>query len=75
MPARKHLARLQAVEGAAVRALGFAGVGHIQIDLGVVVPQLHIGLGAGAVDATLGVQVLGSQFDDGVGAHFLVSFS
>lgn len=71
MPASKHLAGLQAVDGAAVRALGFAGLGHIQIDLGVAVPQLHIGLGAGAEHTTLGVQVFGSQFDDGVRGHFL----
>ena len=70
MPARKHFARLQAVHGAAVGALGFAGLGDIQIDLGVAVPQLHVGLGAGAEHASLGVQVFGGQFDDGVRGHF-----
>ena len=75
MPARKHLARLQAVDRAAVRALGFASLGDVQIDLGVAVPQLHIGLGAGAEHATLGIEVLGSQFDHGVCCHVLVSFA
>ena len=75
MPARKHFARLQAVHGAAVGALGFAGLGDIQIDLGVAVPQLHIGLGAGAEHATLGIEVLGSQFDDGICCHILASFA
>ena len=69
MPARKHLALFQAVGGAAVRALGLAGVGHVQVNLGVAVPQLHVGLGAGAVDAALGIQVLGSQFYNGSRAH------
>ena len=75
MPARKHLARLQAVDRAAVRALGFASLGDVQIDLGVAVPQFHIGLGAGAEHATLGVEILGSQFDDGICCHILVSFA
>lgn len=70
MTARKHLASLQTVGCAAVRALGFAGLGHVQIDLGVAVPQLHIGLGAGAEHATLGIEVFGGQFDDGVRGHF-----
>ena len=70
MPAGKHLARLQAVNGAAVGTLGFAGLGDIQIDLGVAVPQLHVGFGAGAEHASLGVQVFGGQFDDGVRGHF-----
>ena len=63
MSARKHLARLQAVNGAAVGALGFAGLGDIQIDLGVAVPQLHVGFGAGAVNATLRVEIRGQQLD------------
>ena len=75
MPARKHLTRLQAVGGPAVGALGFASLGNVQVDLGVAVPQLHIGLGAGAEHAALGVEVLGSQFDNGVCCHVLVSFA
>src|SRR5450830_448449 len=43
----KVFAVLQLVERAAIRALGLAGVGHIQIDLGVAVPQLHVGFGLG----------------------------
>ena len=70
MPARKHFARLQAVDRAAVRALGFASLGDVQIDLGVAIPQFHIGLGAGAEHATLGIQVFGGQFDNGVCGHF-----
>lgn len=70
VPTRKHLALFQAISGAAVRALGLAGMGHVQIDLGVVVPQLHVGLGAGAVDTALGIQVLGSQFYNSSRTHF-----
>ena len=75
MSASKHLASLEAIAGSAIRALGFAGLGHIQIDLGMAVPQLHIGLGAGAEHATLGIEVLGSQFDDGICCHILASFA
>ena len=75
MPASKHLACLQAIRCTAVGALGFARLGDVQIDLGVAVPQLHIGLGAGAEHAALGVEVLGSQFDNGVCCHVLVSFA
>ena len=70
MPASKHLTSLQAVNGTAVGALGFTGLGDVQVDLGVAVPQLHIGLGAGAEYASLGVQVFGGQFDGGVRGHF-----
>ena len=70
MPASKHLTGLEAVSRAAIRAFGVAGLGHIQVDLGVAVPQLHIGLGAGAEHTTLGIQVFGGQFDDGVRGHF-----
>ena len=75
MPASKHLARLQAVSRAAVGALGFARLGDIQVNLGVAGPQLHIGLGAGAEHATLRIEVLGSQFDDGICCHILASFA
>lgn len=70
MPASKHLTGLQTVDGATVGALGFAGLGNVQIDLGMAVPQLHVGLGAGAEHTTLGIQVFGGQFDDGVRGHF-----
>ena len=75
MPASKHLASLEAIAGAAIRALGFTSLGDIQIDLGVAVPQFHISLGAGAEHATLGIEVLGSQFDDGICCHILASFA
>ena len=38
--------------------------GHVQVDLGVAVPQFHAGQRAGAEHAALGVQVFGQQFDD-----------
>ena len=69
MPTGKHFAGLELVDRTAVRALAFAIMGHINVDLGVAVPQLHIGLGAGAVNPALLVQVLGSQFDDGSSTH------
>ena len=69
MPTSEHLARLELVRCPAIRALALAMVGHIDIDLGVAVPQLHVGLGAGAVNAALRIQVLGSQFNDGSSAH------
>ena len=63
-----HFACFQLVEGAAIRALGLAGFGHVQVHLGVAVPNLHVGLGAGAKHAALGVQVGGQQFNSRV-AH------
>ena len=56
-------AGFELVDGSAVRALGLAGAGHVQVDLGVAVPDLHVGLGAGAVDAALGIEVFGQQFN------------
>jgi hypothetical protein len=56
------LTRLELVDRAAVRALGVAIAAHIQIHLGVVVPELHVGFGAGAKDTALGVQVFGQKF-------------
>ena len=60
--------RLESVDGPAVRAARFTGLGHVQVNLGVGVPELHVGLGAGAEHAALGVQVFGQQFNSGV-AH------
>ena len=57
------LTRLELVNRTAIRALGVAVAGHIQIHLGVVVPYLHVGVGARAKDAALGVQVFGQKFD------------
>ena len=75
MPASKYFASLQTIGGTTVWALGFTRLGHIQIDLGVAVPQFHISLWAGAEHATLGIEVLGSQFDDGICCHILASFA
>src|SRR5258708_24800353 len=75
MPACEDFAGFQAVQRAAVGALGFAGVGHVQVDLGMAVPQLHVGLGAGAEHAALGVEVLGRQFDGGIRCHACLSLS
>ena len=48
-------ARFQLVYRATVRALGMAFTGHVQINLGVRVPDLHVSLGAGAKNTTLWV--------------------
>jgi hypothetical protein len=55
--------RFELVNRPAVRALGLAGFGHVQVDLGVAVPDFHVGFGAGAEDAALGVEVGCQQFD------------
>lgn len=75
MPTRKHFPRLELEGVTAVRALAFAVVRHIDVYLGVAVPQLHVCLGAGAVHAALGVQVFGGQFNDGRSAHGDVSLT
>lgn len=72
VPATKVLAVFEFVDGAAVGAFGLAGFGHVQVDLGVAVPEFHVGVGAGAVHAAVGVEVFGQQFD-GVVAHGLLS--
>ena len=56
------LARLERVFSAAIRALGLAGMPHVQIDLRVCVPELHVSLGVRTEHATLRSQVLGQQF-------------
>ena len=58
-----HLTSFEFVLRAAIRALGLAGFGHIQVDLRVAVPQFHVGFGAGAEDATLGVQIRCQKFN------------
>ena len=55
------LAGLQRIDRAAIWALGPAFACHVEVDLGVAVPDLHVGLGAGAVDAALRVEVGGQQ--------------
>lgn len=57
------LAGFEFVLGAAVRALGNARAGHIQVHLGVAVPEFHVGLGAGAVHAAVAIEVFGQEFN------------
>jgi hypothetical protein len=57
------LAGFEFVLGAAVRALGNARAGHIQVDLGVAVPEFHVGFVAGAVHAAMAVQIFGQEFN------------
>jgi hypothetical protein len=51
------------VHRTAVRALGMTFTGHIQVNLGVGVPDFHVSLGAGAKDTTLWVQIFGQKFN------------
>ena len=48
-------ARFQLVNRAAVGTLGMAFTGHVQVNLGVRVPDFHVSLGAGAKNTTLWV--------------------
>jgi hypothetical protein len=50
------------VLGAAVRALSNARTCHIQVDLGMGVPEFHIGFIAGAVNAAMAVQIFPQEF-------------
>lgn len=70
----KMLAVFEFVDRAAIGALGLAGAGHVQVHLGVAVPQFHVGQGAGAKHAALMVQIFGQQFN-GCVCHgvFLIS--
>jgi hypothetical protein len=63
------LAGFEFVLSTAVRALGFARAGHIQIHLGVAVPEFHVGFVAGAVHAAVAVQIFCQEFN--WVAHFL----
>ena len=45
----------QLVHRAAVGTLGMTFTGHVQVNLGVRVPDLHVSLGAGAKNTTLWV--------------------
>jgi hypothetical protein len=51
------------VHRTAIRALGMALTGHVQVNLGMGVPNFHVSFGAGAKDTTLGVQVFGQEFN------------
>jgi hypothetical protein len=48
---------------AAIRALGFTGFGHVQIDLGVAVPEFHVRFGAWAKHPAMAVQVFRQKFN------------
>jgi len=67
------LAGFEFVHGAAVRALGFARAGHIQVHLGVAVPEFHVSFSAGAIHAAIAIQIFGQEFN-GV-AHFFKPLS
>src|SRR3990167_185937 len=67
MGAPDGLTWLEAVNRPAIRALGLAGTRHVQVDPGMAVPELHVRLGAGAVHPALVVEILGLQFNDGLG--------
>lgn len=67
------LAGFQLVHGAAVRALGFACFGHVQVDLGVAVPKFHVGFGTGAKNAAVAIEVFGQEFN--CVAHFRIPAS
>lgn len=57
------LAGFEFVLCAAVRALGNARASHIQVDLGVGVPEFHVGFVAGAVHAAMAIQIFGQEFN------------
>jgi hypothetical protein len=57
------LAGFEFVLGAAIRALGNACAGHIQVHLGMGVPEFHVGFVAGAVNAAVAVQIFGQEFN------------
>jgi len=63
MAVTDHLTRLELVHRAAIRALGLAGFGHVQVDLGVAVPEFHVGFRAGAEHAALRVQIRCQKFN------------
>ncbi len=55
----------QTVNRGAVRTLGLARAGHVQKHLGVGVPGLHAGQGAGAKHAAVAVELGGFEFNGG----------
>jgi hypothetical protein len=57
------LAGFEFVLGAAVRALGNACAGHIQVHLGVAVPEFHVGFVAGTKHAAMAVQIFRQKFN------------
>ena len=59
MASTEVLARFERVNRAAIRAFGRAFTGYVQINLGVAVPDFHVGLRAGAVHTALRIEVSG----------------
>jgi hypothetical protein len=57
------LAILELVYGAAVGALGFAGLAYVQENIGMRIPGFHFGQRARTHDSALVVQVFGQEFD------------
>jgi hypothetical protein len=57
------LAGFEFVLCAAVRALGLACAGHIQVDLGVAVPEFHVCFVTGAKHTAMTVEVFGQEFN------------
>lgn len=64
MPALDHFTRSQSIHRAAIGALGFTGFGYVQKYARVAVPELHPRFGVWAVDAAVGIEVGGAEFDD-----------
>jgi hypothetical protein len=62
------LAGFEFVLCTAVRALGLACAGHIQVDLGMAVPEFHVGFVAGTKHTAMTIEVFGQEFN-GI-AHF-----
>ena len=63
MASTEVLARFERVNRAAIRAFGRAFTGYVQINLGMAVPDFHVGLGAGAIHTALRIEVNGKQLD------------
>ena len=61
------LTRAQLVYRTAIWALGCTRAAHVQVDLGMAVPDFHVGFGAGTEHAALGIQVFGQQLDTHAG--------
>jgi hypothetical protein len=57
------LAGFEFVLSAAVRAFGLACAGHIQVNLGMAVPEFHVGLVAGTKHTAMAVEVFGQEFN------------
>ena len=58
------LAGLEFVQRAAIGALGLAAVRHVEINLGMAVPDFHVGQWAGTKHTALVIQVFGQEFNN-----------